>query len=91
MKQPIEVTSEGPEGPAYVRYSRDERVMTRATPANPDVVVDYDRVGNVIGVELVCLEREDLRILAALAHVHSLALPPLRALRGVRVEEAVPA
>ena len=86
VKRPIEITSEGPDGPAYVRYSREARTATHATPVDPDVVVDYDRAGNIVGIELVCLEQNDIAVMAALAFVHSLDMPQPSDLRGVQAE-----
>ena len=52
MKGIVLVTSEGPRGPAYIRFSREPVASTEPTEAQDEVVVDYDASGGVVGVEL---------------------------------------
>jgi len=53
MKSIEAVTSEGPKGPVYVRFSREKIANTEPTETEDEVVLDYDAAGGVVGIELV--------------------------------------
>jgi uncharacterized protein YuzE len=71
------VTSEGPAGPAYIRFSSERVASTEPTEAEDDVVVDYDASGGVVGVELVSLGLEVFAALLDVARQHDLDLSAL--------------
>lgn len=64
MKGIVVVTSEGPRGPAYIRFSREPVASTAATEAQDEVV----------GVEFVSLGPEMFAALADVARKHDLDL-----------------
>jgi hypothetical protein len=73
------VTSEGPRGPAYIRFSREPIAFTEPTEAQDEVVVDYDAVGGIVGIELVSLGPEMFTALLDVARKHDLDLSALLA------------
>ncbi len=73
------VTSEGPRGPAYVRFSRNAVARTEPTEADDEVVVDYDAQGDVVGIELVSISNETIDALVDVARNHKLDLSALLA------------
>jgi len=79
MKGIAAMTSEGPRGPAYIRFSREPVASTEPTEAQYEVVVDYDAAGGVVGVELVSLGPDMFAALADVARKHDLDLSALLA------------
>lgn len=71
------VTSEGPRGPVYVRFSREPVANTEPTETQDEVVVDYDAAGQVVGIELVSLGSEMIAGLVDVARKHELDLSAL--------------
>jgi uncharacterized protein YuzE len=71
------VTSEGPRGPAYIRFSRAPVASTEPTEAQDEVVVDYDAAGAVVGIELVSLGPDMITALVDVARKHDLDLSAL--------------
>jgi integrase len=55
VKRILCVTSEGPRGPACIRFSREPVASAEPSEAQDEVVVDYDASGGVVGIELVSL------------------------------------
>jgi uncharacterized protein YuzE len=77
VKSILCVTSEGARGPAYIRFSREPIVFTEPTEAQDEVVVDYDAVGGVVGIELVSLGLKMFTALVDVAYKHDLDLSTL--------------
>lgn len=71
------VTSEGPWGPAYIRFSHESVASTEPTEEQDEVVVDYDAAGQVVGVELVSLGVEAIAAFVTMARKHDLDLSAL--------------
>jgi hypothetical protein len=71
------VMSEGPRGPAYIRYSREPVASTEPTETQDEVVVDYDAAGGVVGIELVSLGPEMFAALLDVARKYDLDLSAL--------------
>jgi uncharacterized protein YuzE len=62
--------------PVYVRFS-NERVANTNETENPEVLVDYDAQGHVIGIELISATPDEIEMLAKLARKHDLDLAGL--------------
>jgi uncharacterized protein YuzE len=65
-----------PDSPVYVRFSREPVANSNETE-NPEVVVDYDAVGKVIGIELITTTPDEIEMLAKVAKKHDLDLTAL--------------
>ena len=79
MKGIEAVTSEGPRGPAYVRFSRQAVAATRPSNIDDEVIVDYDGEGKVIGIELVSLSNDTIAALMDVPRRNDLDLSGLLA------------
>jgi uncharacterized protein YuzE len=64
------------DSPVYIRFS-NEPVSGGEITENPEVVVDYDAEGNVIGIELISTTPDEIEMLAKLAKKHDLDLTAL--------------
>lgn len=71
------ITSEGPRGPAYVRFSSEPVARTEPTETDDEVIVDYATDGGVVGVELVSLSAETIEALVGVARKNDLDLAGL--------------
>jgi uncharacterized protein YuzE len=77
MKQLLEMTSEGPHGPAYLYFARERVATTEPCEEEEDVVIDYAADGSVIGVELVSICPETIAALGKAARRYDLDLGAL--------------
>ena len=71
------VTSEGAHGPAYIRFSHEPVVRTEPWESQDDLVLDYDAVGGVVGIELLSLGLEAINALVEVARANELDLSAL--------------
>ena len=77
MKSIELVTSEGQDGPVYVRFSREKVASTDPTEVEDEVVVDYDAAGQVVGIELVSICPETIAAFVDAARQHDLDIRAL--------------
>jgi hypothetical protein len=77
VKGIVGVSSEGPRGPAYVRFSHEPPARTEPWERDDALVVDYDAAGEVVGIELVTLSPEAMNGLLELARLKGLDLSAL--------------
>ena len=77
MKSIQEVASQGPRGPAYVRFSSEPVASTRTWEQNDDVVVDRDAKHEVVGIELVSIDPSAIKALVEVARLNDLDLSAL--------------
>ena len=77
MSQIVEIETEDPAGPVYLRFSNDAAAARSEITENPEVVIDYDAQGNVIGVELITTTPDEIETLARIAKRHDLDLAAL--------------
>jgi len=80
MQEPIELRVDLEVGAAYVafRHLEDGELVTQATRLDQDVVIQYDRDGRVIGIELIQILSESIESAASFAAQNGLGFPPLR-------------
>ena len=71
------VTSEGPRGPAYIRFSQGTVARTETWQDNDDLVIDYDADHAVVGVELISLGPDVMEALVDAARRNGLDLSAL--------------
>lgn len=76
MKSIKTVTSAGPDGPTYIRFS-DKEVASTAPSAHEELIVDYDASGRIVGIELISLGPDAFEALAGVAKKNELDLSPL--------------
>lgn len=77
MKGIVGVTSEGRNGPAFIRFSEKPIARTEPWELDGNLVVDYDATGDVVGIELVALGADTMNGLLELARSHGLDLSAL--------------
>jgi hypothetical protein len=77
VKGILGVTSEGRNGPAFIRFSEQTIARTEPWEFDGNLVVDYDAAGEVVGIELVVLGADTMNGLLELARVHDLDLSAL--------------
>jgi uncharacterized protein YuzE len=77
MRPIQEVRSEGPQGPAYIRFSNEPVARTEPAEFDDDLIVDYDAAGSVVGVELVTIGHGVLNALIEVARLNDLDLAAL--------------
>lgn len=77
MRPLLEMTSEGPHGPAYLYFTRERVITTEPCEEEEDVVVDYAADGSVVGVELVSICPETIAALGKVARRYDLDLGAL--------------
>lgn len=77
MKHLLEMTTEGAQGPAYLRYARASVANTQPSEEDEDVVIDITADGSVVGVELVSVNPETIAALVKVARRLNLDLSPL--------------
>jgi uncharacterized protein YuzE len=71
------VTSEGPRGPAYIRFSNEAVASTEPWENHDEIVVDYDASRAVVGIELVSLGPDVINGLVEIARLNDLDLRAL--------------
>ena len=71
------VTSEGPHGPVYIRFSNEPVANTEPATFEDDLVIDFDAAGGVVGIELVSTGLEVLEALVKVARTYDLDLTAL--------------
>lgn len=64
-------------GPAYLRFSKNQVALTAPSRESDDVVVDLDRDGKVVGVEIVHVDGKSLGALMRVARRYDLDLTPV--------------
>jgi uncharacterized protein YuzE len=62
--------------PVYIRFSH-EPVAGGEITENPEVVIDFDVEGRVIGIELISTTPDEIEMLARVARKHDLDLTGL--------------
>jgi hypothetical protein len=80
LQAPIRITFEqipGSIAVAYVRYRKrpDGAPAPKTRRISPDVNVDFDDIGVVLGIELVGVDSESLAVAAQFANDHDLDFP----------------
>jgi uncharacterized protein YuzE len=80
MQEPIELRVDLEVGAAYVvfRHLEDGELIAQATRLDQDVVVQYDRDGRIVGIELIQILGESIESAASFAAQNELGFPPLR-------------
>jgi hypothetical protein len=71
------VTSEGPRGPVYIRFSSEPISQSEPAEFEDDLIVDYDAQGGVVGVELVSIDLGVFNALVEVARSNELDLAAL--------------
>ena len=77
VKGIVGVSSEGPRGPAYVRFSHEPLARTEPWERDDTLMVDYDAAGEIVGIELVVLSPGAMNGLLELARLKGLDLSAL--------------
>jgi hypothetical protein len=76
MTQPVSVDVDLAIRAAYVRYAPGPSVQTVDVTETGSVAYDVDAAGNVIGIEVLSIQRpEQIAIARAFAEAHELAFP----------------
>ncbi|MGP6157015.1 MAG: DUF2283 domain-containing protein [Vulcanimicrobiaceae bacterium] len=73
------MTSEGPRGPVYIRFSDDPVYRTEPAERDAELIVDYDVAGAVTGIELVSISLGAFTSLLDVARSNDLDLAALLA------------
>ena len=77
MKAIQVVTSEGPRGPVYIRFSNEPISLSEPAEFEDDLIVDYDAQGRIVGIELVSTDLEVFHALVEVARSDELDLAAL--------------
>lgn len=77
MTELLAIDSDGPRGPVYLTFSEAVIATTEPTEDDDELVVDYDALGGVVGVEIVAVTPARIVRLVALAATHELDLGAL--------------
>jgi len=80
MQEPIELRVDLEVGAAYVvfRHLEDGEHIEQVTRLDQDVVVQYDRNGRAVGIELIQILGQSIESAASFAGQNGLGFPPLR-------------
>jgi len=77
MTELLAIGSDGPRGPVYLTFSKENIATTEPAEDDDELVVDYDASGGIVGVEVVAVTPERIVRLVALAATHGLDLGAL--------------